>query len=113
MAFRGDLEALVLGVLEDGPLHGYEISKRIKLRSGDVFKFGEGHLYPCLHGLERSGLIRAEWIPQEGRPARKVYCTTDAGIAELANKRKEWHKFAGAVSAVLMVPQIAKGGSHG
>jgi PadR family transcriptional regulator, regulatory protein PadR len=113
MAFRGDLDALVLGVLEDGPLHGYEISKRIKLRSGEVFKFGEGHLYPCLHGLERTGLVRAEWVPQEGKPARKVYCMTEAGAAELLQKRREWHKFAGAVSAVLMAPQTAKEAARG
>jgi PadR family transcriptional regulator, regulatory protein PadR len=113
MAFRGDLEALVLGVLEDGPLHGYEISKRIRLRSGDVFSFGEGHLYPCLHGLERSGLVNAQWQPQEGKPARKVYAVTDAGVAELSKKRKDWAKFSDAVSAVLIVPKQGKEATRG
>jgi PadR family transcriptional regulator PadR len=53
MAFKGDLEALVLGVLQDGELHGYEISKRIKLISAKALQVGEGQLYPALHKLEK------------------------------------------------------------
>ena len=46
MAFKGDLEALILAVLSDHALHGYEISKRIRTQSQEVLKYGEGQLYP-------------------------------------------------------------------
>lgn len=101
MAFRGDMDALVLGALDDGPAHGYEIARRIKLRSEEALAVGEGLLYPALHALERDGYVVAEWVPQEGKPNRKVYRLTDAGRGVLAKKRKEWQRFAAGVSAVL------------
>ena len=101
MAFRGDLEALVLGALDGGAAHGYEIARRIKATSEEALAVGEGLLYPALHALEREGLVAAEWVPQEGRPNRKVYRLTDAGRGALARKRKEWLRFAAGVAAVL------------
>lgn len=101
MAFREDLETLVLAVLQQGPMHGYEISRRIRELSDKVFSAGEGKLYPCLHKLEADGFIQSEWIPQEGRPARKVYRLTEAGSAVMADKRKAWEQFASGVQAIL------------
>jgi transcriptional regulator len=101
MAFKTDLEALVLGVLQDEPLHGYEIAKRIKKLSDTALAVGEGQLYPALHKLERDGMIQAEWIPQEGKPPRKVYRLTDEGNGALAHHRREWSRFADGVAAIL------------
>ncbi len=101
MAFRGDLEALILAVLTDGPKHGYEISKQIKNASGKVLRFGEGQLYPALHKLEEGGLIRSSWEPQEGKPPRKVYELTESGRALLEKKKVEWAKFQESVSAIM------------
>lgn len=101
MAFKGDLEALVLGVLEDGESHGYEISKRIRRLSERALEVGEGQLYPALHALEASGLVSAEWVPQEGKPARKVYQITAKGQSALEGKRIEWRAFAKGVGAIL------------
>ena len=101
MAFRGDMDSLVLGALDDGPAHGYEIARRIKARSEEALSVGEGLLYPALHALEREGYVAAEWVPQEGKPNRKVYRLTDTGRGALAKKRKEWQRFAAGVAAVL------------
>lgn len=101
MAFRGDMDALALGALDEGPAHGYEIARRIKLRSEEALAVGEGLLYPALHALERDGYVVAEWVPQEGKPNRKVYSLTEKGAGALAKKRKEWQRFAAGVAAVL------------
>src|SRR5579875_3753285 len=100
MAFRGDLEALVLGALDAGEAHGYEIARRIKVVSDEALAVGEGLLYPALHALERDGLVAAEWVAQEGKPNRKVYRLTESGRGALAKKRKEWQRFAVGVAAV-------------
>lgn len=107
MAFRGDLDALILGVLTVGQMHGYEISKRIN-EAGDTDENGtpsvrvqEGQLYPLLHRLENEGLIEANWLPQEGKPARKVYRLTEAGRGALESKRASWRLFARSVSNLL------------
>ena len=101
MAFKGDLEALVLGVLEEGESHGYEISKRIRRLSEQALEVGEGQLYPALHALEASGHVASEWVPQEGKPARKVYKITAKGQLALEGKRSEWRDFANGVAAIL------------
>lgn len=106
MGFRSDLEALVLGVLDEEALHGYEIVKAIRARSNTKLKIGEGQLYPVLHKLEKSGAIQAEWVPQEGKPARKVYRLTGDGRKELDRQRKEWTEFVNGVSAVLGAKEV-------
>lgn len=113
MAFKTDLEALVLGVLQEQPLHGYEIAKRIKLLSEKALSVGEGQLYPALHKLERDGMVEAEWIPQEGKPPRKVYRLTQKGDGALVEWRREWSKFAEGVSTILHPRGLEPEGSHG
>lgn len=109
MAFKGDLEALVLGILEGTEMHGYEISKRIRQVSDTALAVGEGQLYPALHALERDGMVVATWFPQEGKPPRKVYRLTEQGSAALAEHRKEWERFANGVNQVLRLRTAEEG----
>lgn len=103
--FRSDLDALVLGVLQSGSLHGYEITKRINARDESVLSVKEGQLYPILHRLENEGKVAAEWVQQEGKPARKVYLLTAAGHSELAAQRAQWEKFVKSVDGLLVPGQ--------
>lgn len=112
MAFRGDLDALVLGVLASGKMHGYEITQTINAAGGSdgAVSVKEGQLYPILHRLENDEKIEAEWIEQAGRPARKVYRLTDAGRKELEHKRASWEAFSQTVGLLLAPPvQTVKG----
>jgi DNA-binding PadR family transcriptional regulator len=101
MAFRGDLESLILGVLQEGDLHGYEIAKRIKRHSESLLSYGEGQMYPALHALEAEGAIVACWETQEGKPARRVYALTSAGGDALAERRAAWERFQMGVNRML------------
>ena len=105
MAFKGDLETLILGALQHESLHGYEISKRIRAASPEALSVAEGRLYPALHALERDGLVTATWVPCEGKPAKKVYTLTDSGKAELAKKKQAWQAFAEGVAQLLTSPK--------
>jgi DNA-binding PadR family transcriptional regulator len=101
MAFRSDLDAVILGALCDGPLHGYAIVKRLQSNSDGLLKLGEGQLYPALHRMERKGLVTAVWDQQEGKPSRRVYSLTEMGKAELARCRSDWQKFVKSINSVL------------
>jgi PadR family transcriptional regulator, regulatory protein PadR len=101
MAFRGGLDALVLGVLQNEPMHGYEITKRINAAGETAFRLNEGQLYPILHQLENEGRILAEWIQQEGKPARKVYRLTDSGHLELSAQLAAWDRFKESVNRIM------------
>jgi DNA-binding PadR family transcriptional regulator len=97
---KGHLDALVLAALETDPAHGYAILRRLRSRSGEVFRPSEGTVYPALHRLERDRLVRSRWTEAKGRQ-RRVYRITRAGREALAVRRLEWATFARAVDAVL------------
>ena len=98
-ALKGHLDALILGVLARGPLHGYAIIEELKQRSGGSLDLPEGTVYPALHRLEASGLLSSTW--SEGARRRRVYRLTSRGKRELGERRREWTGFVQAVEAVL------------
>ncbi len=91
----------MLGVLKDGPLHGYAIARAIEEKGAGVLSMGENQLYPTLHKLEREEKVDAEWQAQEGKPPRKVYRLTETGKGQLAKLRKDWERYASSVTAIL------------
>ena len=97
---RGHLDRLLLAVLAESPGHGYELSQRLKQRSGGELEVHEGSLYPALHRLERGGLVESSWSTRDGR-RRRVYSLTSSGRREAAASQREWRAFSVAVDRVL------------
>ena len=98
---QGTLDLLILKTLVLGPLHGWGISKRLRLLSNDVLDVGQGSLYPALYRLEDKGWITGEWgMSPEGRRA-KFYSLTPDGKKQFATERSQWRLFSSAVEQVL------------
>jgi PadR family transcriptional regulator PadR len=97
---KGTTALLVLGVLRDGELYGYEIGARIRERSGTVIAPGEGWLYPTLHRLEANGALEASWRAGDQGPRRRYYRITAAGLRLLAEQEREWDAFTRSVRQV-------------
>jgi PadR family transcriptional regulator PadR len=98
---QGSLELLILKTLETEPLHGWAVSKRIRLLSSDVLEVNQGSLYPALYRMRDRGLIEAEWaVSDEGRRI-KVYRLTARGRKALERERQAWRGGGGAVEAIL------------
>ena len=95
---RGNLDLILLSLLEQRPLYGFAIIQEAKEKTGGYFDFKEGSLYPALHRLEVSGLLGAQFgeAGRNGKP-RKYYAITDAGREVLKAKRAEFQTFTGAV----------------
>ncbi len=91
---KGSVSTLVLTVLRDGPLHGYQIAREIDRRSAGYFDCKEGTLYPALHRLEREGLLEAEWRQAGEQRRRKYYALTPAGERHLIESAAEWRTFS-------------------
>lgn len=96
---KGTTELLILSVVEDEPLHGYEISQRIR-DVGAGLVMSEGALYPALHRLEARGALLGTWEAGSGGPRRRYYALTDAGRGLLSESRQEWQRFVAEVDAV-------------
>lgn len=72
------LELAVLGLLKEGPLHGYALRKLLTQRLGAFWRVSFGSLYPTLRKLERAGCI--EKVRAEGNSRRRqVYQITAKG----------------------------------
>lgn len=94
------LVLLVLGVLNEGALHGYGVARRIEESSGGMFSPGEGLLYPLLHQLEQQDCLTSRWEDAGGRK-RKVYALTPAGGRRLEDERARWQAEVRAVAGVV------------
>ncbi|MFF2907861.1 PadR family transcriptional regulator [Paenibacillus sp. NPDC057934] len=97
---KGSTATLILTLLLEKPLYGYELIKELENRSQGVFSLKEGTLYPILHTMESERWVEAYWLEVEGRK-RKYYRILDEGKAKLKEKRAEWLLFRGAVDSVL------------
>ena len=80
----GVLELAVLGLLQDNPMHGYELRKRLSGVLGTFHAISYGSLYPCLKDLEARGLLvedgeAAAGAPLSGKRGRIVYRLTAEG----------------------------------
>lgn len=74
----------ILGLLSEGPLHGYGLKAAYEegLVPGAALNIGQ--VYPALERLQADGHVTSEVVAQSERPDRKVFTITDAGRKELA-----------------------------
>ncbi len=106
MTFDSDLVRstagpIVLELVSERPMYGYEIIKVVNARTQGAFEWKEGTLYPCLHRLEVAGLIASDWETAPSGRRRKYYRITRKGAAELTRKVAEWKSFSLAMSSLF------------
>lgn len=87
---RGDMKFALLNLLQERPMHGYEMMKALEERSGGFYTPSPGSIYPTLQMLEDGGFVTVQEV--EGK---KVYSITDAGRALLTERQQEAESFAG------------------
>ncbi len=92
-ARKGSAELLILAVLEDGQLHGYDIAREISRRSDGLLTFHVASLYPLLYRLEDRGWILGRWVEKAGQRRRRSYRLTAEGKRVLAAQRHRWSSF--------------------
>lgn len=99
-SLRGHLDAMILSVVEQQPLHGYAIIEALALRSGGALRLPTGTVYPALRRLEAAGHLDSSWSEGSGR-RRRTYRLSRSGRKALAAQREEWRTFARVVEGVL------------
>lgn len=77
------LSTVLLGVLADGPAHGYDLKRLHDERFPASKALPFGQVYSTLARLQRDELVEAVEVRQESGPERTVYALTDAGRAHL------------------------------
>jgi PadR family transcriptional regulator PadR len=102
-AKKGSAELLILALVADQHLHGYEIAKRIDERSGGTLRFTLASLYATLYRMEDRGWIRGRWIERAGQRRRCHYRLTAEGRRVLDRQRADWARFVAALGDVAGV----------
>ena len=102
-AKQGSADLLILALVDEQALHGYEIARRIEDRSHGTLRFTLASLYATLYRLEERGWIRGRWVERAGQRRRRYYRITDGGRTVLAAQRQEWSRFIVALTHVAGV----------
>lgn len=91
---------LVLSLLADRDLYGYQMITELERRSDQTFHMKEGTLYPVLKKLENAGAVTSYEADANGR-TRKYYHITRSGLKHLAEEKEAWARYAHGVNSVL------------
>jgi DNA-binding PadR family transcriptional regulator len=78
----GDMKYVILKLLRDKPMHGYEVMKALEEETNGCYTPSPGTVYPTLQWLEDEGLVKAD-----DADGKKVYGITDAGRAFLEENK--------------------------
>lgn len=97
----GGTTMLILKLLEERDMYGYQMIETLKLKSDDAFNLKAGTLYPILHGLEKDGMLESYDESEDSARVRKYYRITKKGRQALAEKENEWNEYSHAVNKVL------------
>ena len=98
---RGTLEMVILKLLAERQMYGYELISTLESRGGQQFEIKEGTLYPVLYRLEDAGFIEARWETAQRGVPRKYYRLTEGGEKQLQTLIREWRSFTSAVDRLL------------
>ncbi len=87
---RGDVRSAILALIDDHPMHGYEMITELEERTGGRWRPSAGSIYPTLQLLEDEGLVTAEEVD-----GRKVYSLTEDGqkaVPERTEGERPWEE---------------------
>jgi DNA-binding PadR family transcriptional regulator len=73
----------LLGLLESGPSHGYDLKRAFDQRFGHDRQLHYGQVYSTMSRLLKNGLVEVDGIEPGGGPERKRYAITEAGVTDV------------------------------
>jgi DNA-binding PadR family transcriptional regulator len=98
---RGSLKTIVLKLLkEEGPMHGYAITRKVEELTSGKIKLTYGALYPILHKLENEKILVTASENYNNR-IRIYYSLTPKGHSAVIQKIKELNEFIEALQSIV------------
>jgi PadR family transcriptional regulator PadR len=98
---RGTLEMILLKLLSERQMYGYELISELERRTGPAFQVKEGTLYPVLYRLENAGFVETRWETMERGVPRKYYRLTESGSRQLEVLSTDWQKFSNIINRLI------------
>ncbi len=98
---RGTIEMVILHVLQDGEMYGYQLLSELHARSNGLFELKEGTAYPILYRLIDKGLITDESRLVGKRRTRVYYHIQPAGVEYLQMLKTEYYQLVEGIDHIL------------
>jgi PadR family transcriptional regulator PadR len=102
-------EPLVLRLVREREMCGYELARALLARDDGAMALGEGTLYPVLHALERDGALSSTRKTLNGR-SRIHYCAAPGGHDH--RPRPLWTRLMRSLLSLLQGPAPLSGERH-
>lgn len=96
-------ELLLLRLLDQREMYGYELVRSIRNVTEEAISLGEGVIYPALHSLERNGALKSRRKAVGGR-TRVYYGLTAKGRKRLARLSDDWRRIQSGIETALETP---------
>lgn len=99
---KGHTDTIILSLLYNKEMYGYELAKLVRENSKNQFELKEGTLYLSLKRLETNEWISSYWSDDQGPGGRrKYYKITPLGEEAFKQKRLEWQFIKGIIDSFL------------
>lgn len=98
---RGHIDTIILRLLQEEDMYGYQIYKAILERSNGEYELKEPTMYTSLRRLEAQGCITSRWGEETQGGRRRYYNVTESG-RELYQKGKAEWEFARRIIDTLI-----------
>ena len=98
---KGSVEMLILTLLNDQSMYGYQISQEISGRSGNIINIPEGSLYPTLYKLLDEDFVADERRLVGKRMSRIYYSITDKGRERLQDLYRDYTLVHKGIKGIL------------
>ncbi len=102
---RGGLELAILLAVRNTPRYGLEIIRHLEELTDLIV--AEGTIYPILGRLTRDGMLKADWVADEGSHPRKYYRLTDKGRRTLDDMLAHWNAFSDNIGRLIKAARRA------
>lgn len=103
---RGTIDVLVLTLLKQGDMYGYQISQELDQQSRGLYTLQETSLYPTLYRLEDKGMIESRRELVGRRRTRVYYHITEKGVEYLQRIRRDYLSLNRGVLYILGIDQM-------
>ncbi|HZM93290.1 MAG TPA: PadR family transcriptional regulator [Vicinamibacterales bacterium] len=97
----GTLYMMILRTLQDEPLHGYAIAKRIREWSRGDLEIDDGSLYPALNRMLVKGWLKADWGTSENNRSARFYRLTASGRKQLEQESTTFKRMVRSIQLVM------------
>lgn len=98
---RGHIDVIILSLIRDKDMYGYEVYKEVITRTASLYELKEPSLYSAFRRLEAAGYIRSYWGEESLGARRKYYSITEVGREYFICSRSEWKKIKSVLDMLI------------